>query len=127
VALAEKSHLPQKINPGGESAHGQPENRFWRPLRFRIYPPLLPHLGVLEAPRHSLKGKTETDWIAIAGSHAHVLHSPAFWLLAIIAFGVGFSCSAMFSADSCCTRFSVKRLKQVRSLQGHSRGGERFG
>ena len=31
-----------------------------------------------------------TRWIVVAGSHAHVLHSPAFWLLAIIAFGVGF-------------------------------------
>jgi hypothetical protein len=31
-----------------------------------------------------------TDWIAVAGSHTHVLHSSAFWLLAIIAFGVGF-------------------------------------
>ena len=36
------------------------------------------------------EGQDRTDWIAIAGSHAHVLHSPAFWLLAIIAFGVGF-------------------------------------
>ena len=36
------------------------------------------------------EGQDSTDWIAIAGSHAHVLHSPTFWLLAIIAFGVGF-------------------------------------
>jgi len=36
------------------------------------------------------EGEDRTDWTAIAGSHAHVLHSPAFWLLAIIAFGVGF-------------------------------------
>jgi hypothetical protein len=36
------------------------------------------------------EGQDGTDWIAIAGSHAHVLHSPAFWLLAIISFGVGF-------------------------------------
>ena len=36
------------------------------------------------------EGQDRTDWIAVAGSHAHVLQSPAFWLLAIIAFGVGF-------------------------------------
>jgi hypothetical protein len=36
------------------------------------------------------EGQDRNDWIAIVGSHAHVLHSPAFWLLAIIAFGVGF-------------------------------------
>ena len=36
------------------------------------------------------EGQDRTDWIAMAGSRAHVLHSPAFWLLAIIAFGVGF-------------------------------------
>ncbi len=36
------------------------------------------------------EGQDKTDWIAIAGSHAHVLHSPAFWVLAILAFGVGF-------------------------------------
>jgi len=36
------------------------------------------------------EGQDRTDRIAIAGSHAHVLHSPAFWVLAIIAFGVGF-------------------------------------
>jgi hypothetical protein len=34
------------------------------------------------------EGQDRTDWIAIAGSHAHVLHSPTFWVLAIIAFGV---------------------------------------
>lgn len=54
-----------------------------------------------------------------------MLHSPAFWLFAIIAVEVGFSCSVTFSADSCCTGFSVKRLKQVRSLQRHfTRRGE---
>jgi len=37
------------------------------------------------------EGQDKTAWIAIAGSHAHVLHSPAFWVLAIIAFAVGFS------------------------------------
>jgi hypothetical protein len=37
-----------------------------------------------------VEGQDRTDWIAVAGSHAHVLHSPAFWLLAVIAFGVGF-------------------------------------
>jgi hypothetical protein len=31
-----------------------------------------------------------TGLIAIAGSQAYMLHSPAFWALAIIAFGVGF-------------------------------------
>jgi hypothetical protein len=31
-----------------------------------------------------------TGVIAIAGSQAYVLHSPVFWALAIIAFGVGF-------------------------------------
>jgi hypothetical protein len=31
-----------------------------------------------------------TGLIAIAGSQAYVLHSPAFWALAIIAFGAGF-------------------------------------
>jgi hypothetical protein len=31
-----------------------------------------------------------TGLIAIAGIQAYVLHSPAFWALAIIAFGVGF-------------------------------------
>jgi hypothetical protein len=31
-----------------------------------------------------------TGLIAIAGSRAYVLHSPAFWALAITAFGVGF-------------------------------------
>jgi hypothetical protein len=31
-----------------------------------------------------------TGLIAIAGSQAYVMHSPAFWALAIIAFGVGF-------------------------------------
>jgi hypothetical protein len=31
-----------------------------------------------------------TGLIAIAGSRAYVLHSPAFWTLAIIAFGMGF-------------------------------------
>jgi len=36
------------------------------------------------------EGQDRTDWIAIAGSHAHVLHSPAFWVLAISAFGVAF-------------------------------------
>ena len=36
------------------------------------------------------EGQDRTDWIAIAGSHAHVVHSLAFWLLAIVAFGVGF-------------------------------------
>ena len=30
LAFAERSHLPQKINPGGESAHGQPETNFDR-------------------------------------------------------------------------------------------------
>jgi hypothetical protein len=33
LGLAERFHLPQKINPGGESAHGQPETNFGRPLR----------------------------------------------------------------------------------------------
>jgi len=28
--------------------------------------------------------------IGVAGSHAYVLHSPAFWAVATIAFGVGF-------------------------------------
>jgi len=36
------------------------------------------------------EGQGRTGWIAIAGSHAHVLHSAAFWVLAIIAFGAGF-------------------------------------
>jgi hypothetical protein len=31
-----------------------------------------------------------TGLIGVAGSQAHVLHSPAFWALAIIAFGVAF-------------------------------------
>jgi hypothetical protein len=31
-----------------------------------------------------------TGLIAIAGSQAYVLHSPAFWTFAIIAFGIGF-------------------------------------
>jgi hypothetical protein len=31
-----------------------------------------------------------TGLIAVAGGQAHVLHSPAFWALAIIAFGVAF-------------------------------------
>jgi hypothetical protein len=34
--------------------------------------------------------KGATDRIAMAGSQAYVLHSPVFWALAIIAFGVGF-------------------------------------
>jgi hypothetical protein len=38
----------------------------------------------------SAEGQDRTGWIALASSHAHVLHSPAFWVLAIIAFGVGF-------------------------------------
>lgn len=28
--------------------------------------------------------------LGVTGSHAYVLHSPAFWAIAIIAFGVGF-------------------------------------
>ena len=36
------------------------------------------------------EGQGRTGWIAIADSHAHVLHSPAFWVFAIIAFAVGF-------------------------------------
>jgi hypothetical protein len=36
------------------------------------------------------EGPDRTGWIAIAGSHTRVLHSPAFYVLAIIAFGVGF-------------------------------------
>jgi len=36
------------------------------------------------------EGQGRAGEIAIASSHAHVLHSPAFWVLAIIAFGVGF-------------------------------------
>ena len=31
-----------------------------------------------------------TGLIGVAGSQAHILHSPAFWALAIIVFGVAF-------------------------------------
>ena len=36
------------------------------------------------------EGQDRNDWSAVSGSQAHVLHSPAFWVLAMIAFGVGF-------------------------------------
>ena len=50
------------------------------------------------------EGQGRTGWIAIAGSHAHVLHSPAFGCSQSPRLGRGCSCSAMFRADSCCNQ-----------------------
>ena len=37
-----------------------------------------------------VKEQGDTGLVAVAGGQAYVLHSPSFWALAIIAFGVAF-------------------------------------
>ena len=45
----------------------------------------------LAAPEVSfVKEQGDTGLVAVAGGQAYVLHSPSFWALAIIAFGVAF-------------------------------------
>jgi hypothetical protein len=77
------------IDADVQSAHGPLETNFGRTLRFRItYLCFLTwiHMKATSAARE----RGTTGLIAVAGGATYVLHSPAFWALAIIAFGVAF-------------------------------------
>jgi hypothetical protein len=55
------------------------------------------------------EGQGRTGWSAIAGSHAHVLHSPAFGCSQSSPLAWGSSCYAMFRATR-LTRLDGERL-----------------
>ncbi len=52
------------------------------------------HLAALEGCLSSSRNKGATGLIAVTGAQGYVLHSPSFWALAIIAFGVVFFMSS---------------------------------
>jgi hypothetical protein len=79
---------------GPEGSDGDAVQRFYKPILAGLCASALTYLCFLTWVRSEAASRAEeqgtTGLIAIAGSRDFVLHSPAFWALAIIAFGIGF-------------------------------------
>ena len=71
-----------------------PHMEYWKPILAGLISAAIAYLCFLtwiHMKATSIAEEQGTEGlIGVAGSHAYILHSTAFWAIAIIAFGVGF-------------------------------------